>query len=277
MPARTSRLTATRQFESLADLFECEPTHGSWDIDHNGMKLHALLDWKGADTTLVTFTGAVSPKVDTVPVWSAYRSSEGLGVNRLFISDPTLAITKKLRLGWYAGNSLQPDLQNDVTRLIEYASQRTRVVLFGPSAGGFTSLVQASRLPGSTALVSNPQTDIAIRPAFPSYKQHAWGLPHDVAHPFITNVVDVYRRPKRTQIVYLQNLGDEYHVEFHQRPFMDALHPGNKVTTVSPDLGPGHIGPDAESFNRLFRAVCRTPDWDQLVDAVQSLHLTRNL
>lgn len=277
MPPRTSRLSAAHTFESMRHLLESDPTHGTWEIDHNGIKLHAFLDWKGADTTLVTFTGAVSLKVDTVPVWSAFKSSAGLGVNRLFISDPTLAISKKLRLGWYAGNTLQPDLENDVTRLIEYAAQGTRIVLFGPSAGGFTSLVQASRLPGSTVLVSNPQTNIKIRKAFPGYMRLAWDLGEHAEPPFTTNVVDVYRQPVETQIVYMQNQGDEHHIEFHQRPFTEALHPDNKMTTVSPDLGPGHIGPDAESFHRLFHAVCRNPDWNDLVDEVQSLHLTRNL
>lgn len=274
MPQRQNRITDPKKFASLSELLHSDPSVGTWEIEHNGLKVHAYYDWRDADTTLVTFTGSVNAKVTTVPVWSAFGATSGIGVNRLFISDPTLAITQRLRLGWYAGNKLHPALEDEVTQLIQYAARGTRVVLFGPSAGGYTALVQGSRLPGSTVIASNPQTDITIRPAFPKYLELAWGVNDHTGLLFTKNVVDVYRNPVDTQVVYVQNLGDTHHIEYHQNPFLNAVHPDNRVHVLHPDLGDGHVGPDAESFNRLFTTVCGISEWADLVSAIQTIDLT---
>lgn len=258
----------------MQELLVSEPAQGTWEIKHNGLDLHAFYDWRGSDTTLVTFTGAVGAKVETVPVWSAFRASSGIDVNRILISDPTLAISKRLRLGWYAGSRFHTNLEDEITQLIEHGAQGTRVVLFGPSAGGYTALVQGSKIAGSTVIASNPQTDISIRPAFPGYLDIAWGVGSHSGLPFTTSVVDVYREPVNTRVVYVQNQGDAHHIEFHQIPFIDSVHPDNPVHIMRPDLGQGHVGPDADSFHKLFTIVCGTPEWEKLVSKLEALELT---
>lgn len=232
-------------------------------------------------TTFIAFSGAMSPKLRTVPAYQGNGTSMHLSANRMLVSDPSLILTDELRLAWYGGSRRQADFQDVLTEIIRSFVGSTRAVLFGPSGGGFTALLQASRLPGSTAIVSNPQTDVKRfnRVAVERYLRIAWGIGSldEGPLPFVDEVISIYERPVAASVVYVQNAGDVHHVENHLAPFLDRLHPANQVVQLIPDLGPGHIGPDKESFARLFSVVCDEPDWAPMVASVQALEITRNM
>src|SRR5699024_1872257 len=137
--------------------------------------------------------------------------------NRVFVSDPSLVLDEDLMLAWYAGNSHQPNLQEiltDVLRKIAEDLESKKVVFFGGSGGGFASLYFAGQFENSLALVFNPQTNIAkySERAVRAFAMKSFGVREDTTAPLahlppevVTDVCELYKTPRRTTLVYLQN------------------------------------------------------------------------
>lgn len=234
-------------------------------IEHRGLEIPCYFEDRGHHTTFVTFSGALTPDVTELPAFVGWGTTRHLKANVLILSDPSLALDPKLRLGWYAGSKQQPDLQSVLTRVIRAFACKTRVVMFGASGGGFAALEQATRLPGSIALVSNPQTDILRyhERETAQYLHLAWraGLSESASLPFRHEVVTAYANPVDARVIYVQNNSDAFHISNHEEPFRAALHPDNEVIWVRGDFGDGHIGPDKELFAQLFSAVTNEKRW----------------
>lgn len=217
---------------------------GAVEIDLHGLPLHFFYDWRDAPVTLVTFSGTASAKVQHVPAWAGDGSSRGLGMNRVLISDPTIKLSTDLRLAWYGGSAQQPALQDEIATLLDDLHlESERMLLFGPSGGGFAALTQATLLPETTALVSNPQTDVTryTRAAVDRYLTTAWQIharDEDTVLPFRHEVVSLYAREGSSRTVYLQNAGDADHIEKHYAPFRREAHPGRRIEYLLPNLGP---------------------------------------
>lgn len=171
----------------------------------------------------------------------------------------------------------QPSLQNDIAEIIQHLVQAQRVVLFGASGGGFAALEQTIRLQnGVTAIVSNPQTNIFnyYKPVSDRYLETAWGMTSEDSIPFRSSVVDAYKDPIDSKIIYLQNSGDSYHVNRHMIPFLDHLHPSNNVEVVTPFIGKGHVGPNKEIFTEILRKICIPDSFESLSTLSQSIKYT---
>lgn len=267
-------------YDSLASfLARTEPVHGNVEIMHNGRPIH--VNWRdtGKTTTLVMFTASVSDTVRTVPVFSGRRVAAELNANVLMVSDPTLQASTALTLGYYAGSTVHPDLQSSLTSIVASLTAGHRVIFFGGSGGGFPALEQATRFPGSTVFLLNPLTHVNLvkRGTHREYFWHAWDRrppedPSDV--PFVNSTIDTYSRPVDTQVLCLQNARDDFHIEHYWQPFVDALHPDNRVLTLGPALGEGHTGPTKESMTRLFECVVEHEDWDELTRAARNVKIT---
>lgn len=264
-------------------LHERARVRGTVEIDLHGLPLHFFFDWRDAPVTLVTFSGTVSAKAEHVPAWAGDGISRGLGMNRVLISDPTIKLSTDLRLGWYAGSAHQPRLQDEIAYLLsEIRGDADRMLLFGPSGGGFAALLQAAELAGSTALVSNPQTDITkfTRPAVERYLARGWEIDELLFReslPFVHEVITLYSGPGHSRTIYLQNAGDADHIEKHYAPFRRAIHPTRSVEFLLPNLGAGHIGPDRESFTRLLTVMRDVEVWEDVVASLGEIGITRNL
>lgn len=251
------------------------PQSGRYEIDLDGLSIPCSWESRGHGTTLVTFSGALTPNITELPAFVGWGTTRHLRSNVLMVSDPSLAIDPQLRLGWYAGSSRQPDLQKQLTQIIARFAGRSRVVLFGASGGGFASLEQARRIAGSVALVSNPQTDILryYPREVERYLSIAWGSTVDDAPelPFAHEVVSGYREPVDASVIYLQNASDQFHIDNHEAPFREGLHSDNRVQFVRGAFGDGHVGPDKEQFMRLFSEVTGERRWERVCHAVDAV------
>lgn len=251
------------------------PASGGYELDDNGLSMHCSWESRASSTTLVTFSGALTPNITELPAFVGWGTTRHLRCNVLMLSDPTLAIDPKLRLGWYAGSSAQPDLQGTLTRVIERFAGQSRSVLFGASGGGFAALEQARRLPGSIALVSNPQTDmLRYHPRdVERYLSIAWTstVAEAPTLPFAHEVVTAYREPVDTSVIYIQNASDQFHIDNHEAPLREHLRADNRVHFVRGEFGDGHVGPDREQFMRLFTEVTEERRWGRVCDAVDAV------
>ncbi|SJM53283.1 hypothetical protein [Agrococcus casei] len=250
------------------------PASGRYDIDYGGLSIPCSWESRGHHTTLVTFSGALTPNITELPAFVGWGTTRHLTCNVLMLSDPSLAIDPKLRLGWYAGCTALPRLQAKLTRVIRRFAARSRVVLFGASGGGFAALEHAPCLPGSLAIVSNPQTDILRyhQDAVEAYFKIAWGSNPSAASelPLEHEVVTRYSSPVAADVIYLQNSSDDFHIENHERPFRDSLHPSNRVHFVRGSFGIGHVGPSKEQFTRMFEAATSERRFSRVVAGVDA-------
>lgn len=245
--------------------FEASPAdHGMHTIWHGGLPLDLSFVHGSRRSLVVVFDGALERSTTRLPRFSGGGVTAGLGNSRLSFSDPSLYCSDRLRLGWYAGNLHQPDLQDTILRTIRRcttAARPERVILFGASGGGFAALYFSSLLPGSLAVVMNPQTDIAAYLPGPVrvWRDTCWAgeelptLPSTVT----TNLVRHYSaRPVHNHVAYLQNRTDS-HVDAHMRPWLGAADP-ERVQVMMGDWGQGHVAPPKDVIQRVLRTAM---DW----------------
>lgn len=233
------------------------------------------LKWfnRGADTTFVIFSAAITRRAATeVPVFTGWNTTKHLKSNILMISDPSLILNTDLNLSWYFGSLEQPFLVDRLHQILSTISKFNRIVLFGASGGGFAALTQAAMLPNSTALVSNPQTDITKFSYYPKYIELAWNSQQPIKN-VSSSVIEAYTKPVDARIIYIQNSQDTDHMKNHFQPFMEAKSAKNKILALTPALSEGHIGPSPTSFREIFTLVTSTPDWNKLQSSATELDI----
>lgn len=224
---------------------------------------------RGFDQTLVTFSAAITRRAASeVPVFSGWSMSKEVDANLLMISDPSLLADNRLNLGWYLGSINQPYLTQSLYRILRIFSNRSKLTLFGGSGGGFASLLFASKLPGARAVVSNPQTDVRRYMYFDSYAKIAWHGRSSLMKHLPVDLAPIYSIPLSAEVVYIQNAQDRHHMDHHFAPFMENLNAENRVLSVTPCLGHGHVGPTAEDLAKVLQVVASRQDWGRLVEAV---------
>ena len=233
--------------------------------DSPGPPIILLSEDRGFDTTVVMFHAAM-PEGVTLPVFSGREVTDSLPVNRILLSDPSLQFSAEMNVAWFAGNRHQR-LQVGLTQVIRHAfeshDRARRIVFFGPSGGGFAALYFASRFPGSVAIASNPQTDIARYDPIHigNYMRFAWerqwepGSPLDLPEHVITDLTPIYAEPVDAEVYYLQAARDAAHIEDHCGRFLSALHPENRVHLLVGEWGSGHTPPPAELIGRVIGLV----------------------
>ena len=260
-------------FSSLEVFLDTETVPaGISTIYIGGIPVDILVSPGSAKTTIFFFHGAIEPHF-TLPVLSGLGISGGLAANRVFISDPSLVLDEKLMLSWYAGNTYQPELQQNlvmIMRKINASLNSDRTVFFGGSGGGFAALYFASHFEDSLALVFNPQTDIAqySARAVRDYALNAFDVNADEPNPLekvpagvVTDLCAHYMEPRSNYVAYMQNKADEVHVEKHLTPFWNAVDSNTEVLLLADYWKDGHSPPPKELLSELLNLVVSSPDW----------------
>lgn len=251
-------------FSSVTDFLNTKAVPaGISTIFSGGLPIDLLVNPRNSDTTIFFFHGAIERHY-TLPVLSGLGISGGLEANRVFVSDPSLALDDNLMLSWYAGNYQQPDLQQSLVhifRKIVTSLASSRTVFFGGSGGGFASLFYASHFENSLALVFNPQTNIAnySERAVHDFAEKAFQVPSGLKEPLsglpaeiVTDLCEIYGDYKDTKIVYLQNVNDDSHVELQLTPFIEAMHPETHLFLMKKPWREGHTPPPKELLTSVL-------------------------
>lgn len=241
-------------------------------IDHGGLPIDVMnVPIAGTDTTVVMLHGAMKEDV-RLPVLSGLGLTRDLPASRIFISDPSLVLSEKMTLGWYAGNSYQPQLQTELSRIVakvfrDHGSKQ--LIFFGGSGAGFAGLRLAAGIAGAKVLLWNAQTDIAKYGASSvrRFAQEAFQIdPYEydplalVPESVTLNVCPLYASPTGVSVAYMQNTSDVLHIERHLKPFMRTLHPDNDVQLLADDWGEGHTPPPKALLGPVLNAVA-TRGW----------------
>ncbi len=153
------------EFSDLDALRNAELHDGTFTVSIDEGQFDCLLLRKRPPRLFVLLSGAHDVERYPLPQFDRWSWSERYPGSVLCISDPTLYLApKKLRIGWYVGNR-EHDWMEAMASLVKMLAGRlgisiNDVICYGSSAGGFASLMLATRLGCATAVAINPQTDI---------------------------------------------------------------------------------------------------------------------
>lgn len=259
-------------FDSLEAFLETPETpNGTFTVTVGGLPIDFDYEDRGYSTTVIFFQAAIGPKVKILPVFLGKTFSQNVPANRLFVSDPTLYVSKRLSLAWYAGSMVQPNLQAELSLIFSKVSGPNRPIYFGTSGGGFAALAFSALHDGSLAVAVNPQTNIAdYQPAaVVRWTNVAWNMDNVVEGPFsmppvTTNLRPVYAQKLTNHVVYVQNTGDTSHMSRQWMPFKESVHPENSLFPVIEFSGPGHVAPPSKYLSALLSTVARSSSWRDL-------------
>ena len=204
--------------------------------------LRVLVENTGSDVLLVVSHGALSRTKYSLPRFEWLSTLSSREENRMFLSDTSLEEHVDLELAWFTGDA-NDDLTARYVELVRRAADQLgakKIVFMGGSGGGFASLCMSAKLPGSRALVFNPQTVIR------NYWNNSVEKYQKTLFPELLNRarlaelgsrVDatILPRTENCQIIYVQNDDDTLHVEKHLTPY--ALNAGILPETGVSDSG----------------------------------------
>lgn len=245
---------------------------GYHEINYGGLPVHFFADIRGFSSTVVVFCQMINADYEMVPIIVGDGLTRSLSCNRLLISDPSMILSKKLRTGFYIGNSLQPNFQNDLVKIVEKVCP-SKVIYFGTSDGGFAALVSALKTPGSYAVVSNPTVNIKLRTNRGDSIRHlldrGWSSDPTIlssSTPFLWDVVRPFEEVQDTTIFYHQNPRDHTWKKWHYENFRERCNPQNRVIWNLSDVGDGHVFPTNDSLREVLAEFSNSDDanWDHL-------------
>ena len=120
---------------------------------------------KKSDYLLIVFSGAISERQNKVaPFFSGNKLSNLAQVPLISLSDPIVDESKDVGLAWYAGSIDIPNLQVEISDLLEFISKvhKKELLLVGGSGGAFASLAISSLLNVKCIVLCwNPQFEIS--------------------------------------------------------------------------------------------------------------------
>lgn len=261
------------EFVSVEE-FEKKWDHGMVGPLKIGGEQPILLNWenRNKESTVVFFSPA-SSKVKQVPYWVGNNLSKTLDANILKVSDPSLVQFGDLNLGWYSGNSVNPEVMRELDLVLGKVLSGYKPILFGPSGGGWAALCYGSQIDGATIIAVNPQTDQQNYGYFPKYLEIAWAQKDVSDLPYSPDVTNRFESSQNCNIVYIQNKGDIHHYREHFLPFAASLPLGINFLALTPELGIGHVAPDSASVSALLNAAIKEDGWQELSSKCKEIEI----
>lgn len=202
------------------------------EVNKNGVKYEFFVRInKKSSKLLILGSGAYKPSTMTLPVFQRHSWIDELEESMIFYNDPTLYLDH-LMLGWGFGDLKEHYLKNismilkDLSDFFNYKNEN--IFYYGSSAGGFMSLMLASMMKSSTAIVNNPQTKVTNY-----YEVHVnklmktLDITKEIAETEYDSRISVLSSFKKhnyiPKVKYLQNSVVEHDINNHLIPFVSQL------------------------------------------------------
>lgn len=197
-------------------------------VEQDTFEIPILIRRTDSRMGLFVFHGAKNRDKFAPPVFEGAGVSEQLGLNAILFSDPILALSPNVTIGWFAGSArlpLQEILPTYQQRIAQVLDLQTRV-FFGGSGGGFAALYYGLKAEAEVVLPIAPQTIVSRhnRAAVTRYFRTGFGvaceqeLPDEVRARFCWDIRNIWPETLRSWVVYLQNAGDQRHMNRHFKP-----------------------------------------------------------
>jgi len=250
-----------------------------YGFEQDNFKYEFVLSQKAepTDRIFVLFSGdAMRSKYDP-PVFQRWSWADKFPGHCIYISDPTLHLSKHMGLAWYSGTAKHEPMQVISTLVREIADKLgvdpSKVVSYGSSGGGFAALRFTSFFPEAGAVAVNPQTDIT-KYEYKSVERYLKVClkleerqPALEKYPEKLSLLELSEKLGQARIVYIQNRMDEHHYIQHFLPFVqkmglseDAAYANDRFTTILFEHEGGHT--KAETSEVFTKAMSVVTTWD---------------
>lgn len=257
-------------YRDLEEFINCEPLTGISSISYGVGTLDLQLIRRETPNLVVVFHAAADPATSTLPIFVGQSITHDLEASILYLSDPSLDFG--IPIGWFAGDKSR-NLQRDLRRLIRHVALSTgarNIIFQGSSAGGFAALHYSHELPGSLAIAINPQTNISAYHAdkVAQYFNTCWNGHPPQPTQAITDLLELYGDSFSNNALFLQNRGDQFHIENHYRPWASLFEDlyAEKWCTLQGDWGNGHAAPPPDLQELVLKfALTFDGDWSSLM------------
>lgn len=170
----------------------------------------------------------------------------------LVIDDPTINKNNDLSLGWFQGRNGKScflELEELIRKFCDVLSIELKdLLLFGSSAGGYTSLKLAEKINESSILCINPQVNVLnySKGHVDRMLEYSYGVKNrnSITPSLVSeNLVASYTGNRKGKIYYFQNLIDKSHVVKHQKIYVSGL---------CEDVDYGFFDYESDAFNSSY-------------------------
>lgn len=258
----TKRWGVGKLYPSKQEFLESTVSDGLHTIQAGNLLIDLLVKNRQSDVTLIFFHASVT-KHSTYPVLVGDGMAKAAGANLISVSDPVLAYTDKVRLGWFLGvkpigsfpEFLKPVLLHAVEGL-----GATRVIIGGSSGGGYAAVNFSRFFNGSAVLCINPRLNLGARPSprLQDFLVHAYRASGRTQYSrlkstYVTeDLATCFPNGLANHVGLLQNSGDRDYYEGQFTPFVEALRPEQNLWTRLDSIGEGHVPYPKEILHEIF-------------------------
>lgn len=161
-----------------------------------------------SDVLYIVLNGSRNPG-ERLPIhkrWSYYKWFGGTVLN---IADPMYTKFDSLLLGWYYGNKDECYAYHiaEMAKICADKLGKSKIIFFGSSGGGYASLLATCKVPGSMAVVINPQ----IKPALWHYNAGSFekitGLSLREKDPLFRNdLPELIKQSSGSRFIFIENI-----------------------------------------------------------------------
>lgn len=266
MRARDTKRWGIAQLYPDRDTFlQAEIPNGLNTIQAGNLLIDVLVRDRGAKTTLVFFHASVTT-VSSYPVLQGDGLSQAADVNLIAVSDPMLAYTDGLRLGWHIGVKTIGSFANYATPIIQHVLDQLgseRTVIAGSSGGGYAAMNFGQFFPNSVILCINPRLHLGERPRTKvvdfvnqAFKAQGRTSFNRIYNQYITeNVADFYPVGLTSDVAFLQNDQDTDYIEGQLIPFVQEFEDDPRLWVRTDSLGEGHVPYPKEIIHEVLRSL----------------------
>ncbi|WAI83183.1 MULTISPECIES: hypothetical protein [Achromobacter] len=211
-------------------------TSAEFTINRHGVDFEFYGRLRGNDVPLVVFgQSAITRPASKPPVFHRWSWVDDLPYSCLVLNDPTLYLSDVMEGGWFQGTEdhFYMETAAELIRDIAGSSgiEPNKILFFGSSAGGFTSMQMATMVKGSHALVQIPQVDMSdyhVAAAVDHLLAYCYGgkslSEATTLYPDRWSALETFRKYKHIpNIWYLQNSHDTNHLKRHFAKFVSGV------------------------------------------------------
>lgn len=223
-----------KEFKSINNIVLNEESVSDFCVLEDNLRLECRLNTTTRNDYLIVMpNGAVDREKVNLPAFARWNWHSVFNSNILSISDPALYLDENLPIGWFAGTQ-DLDITSFVAKVVSKVAlllkiTPNRIVFWNSSAGGYASILLASKIDGANFVCINGQTEIikyysrhieAFRKVFDiTTEANTLSKSFPEQWSAIFALKKSYNDGKVTNGIVIQNIIDKMHYEKHYIPF----------------------------------------------------------
>ena len=247
----TKRYGIGRSYPSREEFLSDKLGEGLHTLHAGNLLVDLLIKNRQSPTTIVFFHASVTRQT-TYPLLIGDGIARAAGANLISLSDPVLAYTDKVRLGWFLGVKPIGSFPDYAVPLIKHAAGQLntqRLIFAGSSGGGFAAMNFGQHFDRVGVLCINPRLNLGARPV-PKVADY-------LVHGFRASGRTQLARLKQTyvqedsakffnakgsnQVGIIQNSGDHDYYYGQLLPFVKEIGPNPNLWVRTDYIGEGHV------------------------------------